>query len=158
MICERIGNQKNIRKSKFIRNIRDQKKTIPSPRRLVATICGEHFLDHHISNLVGCFKRSVKSVNDVIAWIKANAKELEISKIFENQNSCEIFEISRKQYPVLDDTLTICVKHFLCHSISNHVRCFARSVEDLQYALTDFYLVIVDCLESPLIVVCQDSL
>ena len=43
---------------------------------------------------------------------------------------------------------TICVKHFLDHRISNHVRCFARSVEDLQYTLADYYLVIVDCLDS----------
>ena len=34
------------------------------------------------------------------------------------------------------------------HSISKHVQCFARSVEDLQYTLLDFYLVIVYCLDS----------
>ena len=43
---------------------------------------------------------------------------------------------------------TICVKHFLYHLISNHVRCFARSVEDLQCTLADFYLVVIDCLDS----------
>ena len=32
-------------------------------------------------------------------------KELKSSKIFENRNSCEIFEISRKQYLVLKDPL-----------------------------------------------------
>ena len=38
----------------------------------------------------------------------------------------------------------------LDHRISNHVRCFARSVEYLQYTLADVYLVSVDCLDSGL--------
>ena len=41
---------------------------------------------------------------------------------------------------------TICVEHFLNSLISNQVR-FARSVEDLQCTLAEFYLVIVDCLD-----------
>ena len=43
---------------------------------------------------------------------------------------------------------TMCVEHFLDHSIINHVRCFARSVKDLQCTLADICLVIVDCLDS----------
>ena len=42
----------------------------------------------------------------------------------------------------------ICIKHFLDHCISNHVRCFARSVNNLQYTRAEFYLVIVDCIDS----------
>ena len=42
----------------------------------------------------------------------------------------------------------------LCETLSRppnkQPRCFARSVEDLQYTLADFYLVIVDCLDSGL--------
>ena len=41
----------------------------------------------------------------------------------------------------------MCVKQFL-YIISNHVRYFARSVEDLQYTLAFFYLVIADYLYS----------
>ena len=43
-----------------------------------------------------------------------------------------------------------CYEHFLDHSINHHVRCFASSVEDLQYTLADFAAVIVDCLDSSL--------
>ena len=40
----------------------------------------------------------------------------------------------------------------LCETLSRppnkQPRCFARSVEDLQYTLADFPLMIVDCLDS----------
>ena len=85
------------------------------------------------------FADRIKLVNNVVVWIKAREKELEISRIFDNQNSCEIFEINREYN----------TGSFLYHPVSNHVRVFA-SVEDLQYTLTDFYLIIVDFLDSSL--------
>ena len=67
IFCERIRNQENIRKSKFTRNIRDQQKTISSPRRSAATICVEHFLELHISNHVRCFARSIVDLQYTLA-------------------------------------------------------------------------------------------
>ena len=46
MICERIRNRQNIRKSRFMQNTRFQRKTVPSPGRSAATTCVEHFFDH----------------------------------------------------------------------------------------------------------------
>ena len=39
-------------------------------------------------------------------------------------------------------------QHFLDYCISNHIRNFARGVEDLQYTPADCVPVIVDCLDS----------
>ena len=39
-------------------------------------------------------------------------------------------------------------QHFLDYRISNQIRNFARSVEDLQYTPADCVPVIVDCLDS----------
>ena len=66
---ERIGNQQNIWKSKFMRDIQDQQKTIPCLRRSAATICVGHFLDHRISNHVRCFARSVEDLQYTLANI-----------------------------------------------------------------------------------------
>ena len=158
-------------------NIRDQQKTIPSLWRSSATICVEHFLNRLISIHVSCFARSfedlqytlvdfylvivdcldsckgnnwdtsaerMKSENNVVAWIKAHVK---ISQ-WKDCKSAKYSKIKFMLNSVLLYVTAICVKHFLNHLFSNHVRCFARSVEDLQYTLTDSYLVIVDCLDS----------
>ena len=82
-------------------------------------------------------------MNNVVASIKAHTKEWEISKIFENQNSCEIFKISSDQYPVLDDQL----KKFMFITFSTTglaITCVVfLSVEDItQYMISSYNIIV----------------
>ena len=65
MICEKLEISKI--HAKFMQNILDQQKTIPSFQGYVATICVEPFLDHRVSNHVRCFARGVEDLQYTLA-------------------------------------------------------------------------------------------